>query len=246
MKASLSSRMAFTISRHWLLTFSLVYGLFVGLPILAPVWMHIGWEAPARVIYLFYSFLCHQLPDRSFFLFGPQSMADLTVIQAVWQDTTNPLVLRRFIGSPDLGWKVAWSDRMVAMYGSVLLAGWAWALLKNRIKALSLWGLALMTMPLILDGGTHFLSDFSGIDLGFRYSNEWLAAITNNIFLPSFYSGNALGSFNSWARLVTGVLFGAGIVWYGFPYLQEASLSLRKQYENHSPHELQPSPERTL
>lgn len=25
--------------------------------------------------------------------------------------------------------------------------------------------------------------------------------------------------FNSWMRLITGVLFGLGIVWFGFPYI---------------------------
>ncbi len=103
-----------------------------------------------------------------------------------------------------------------------------------------------MTLPLILDRSNNFLSDFSGIDQGFRYANEWLAAITNNMFPQSFYSGNPLGSFNSRARLVTGVLLGAGIVWFGFPYLQAASLSIRNEYQNHIPHELELSPDKTL
>ena len=51
-----SSRQAYWFSRHWLLAFSIKYGLFVGLPFLAPVLMQIGWETSARAIY-FYSFL---------------------------------------------------------------------------------------------------------------------------------------------------------------------------------------------
>jgi hypothetical protein len=31
--------------------------------------------------------------------------------------------------------------------------------------------------------------------------------------------GNALGSFNSWMRLITGPLASLGIVWFVFPYL---------------------------
>jgi hypothetical protein len=38
----------------------------------------------------------------------------------------------------------------------------------------------------------------------------------------TFYAGDAWGSFNAWIRLITGVLFGLGIVWFGFPYLSEA------------------------
>ena len=34
-----------------------------------------------------------------------------------------------------------------------------------------------------------------------------------------FYVGDALGSFNSWARLITGLLAGLGITWLAFPYI---------------------------
>jgi uncharacterized membrane protein len=58
------------LSRHWLAWANLVWGLIVGLPWLAPVLMKIGATGPARAIYHVYSFLCHQLANRSFFLFG--------------------------------------------------------------------------------------------------------------------------------------------------------------------------------
>lgn len=218
-----ADRFTLWFSRRWLLIFSLFCGLFVGLPFLAPVFMKLGWDAPGRVIYFIYTFLCHQLPQRSFFLFGPRGMYDLSTIQAAWENTLNPLVLRQFIGSPEMGWKVAWSDRMVSMYTSILFFGWMWYPLRKRIKALSLWGLLLFALPIFLDGSSHFVSDFSGIGQGFRDTNAWLAALTNNAFTPGFYSGDALGSFNSWMRLLTGVLFGLGIVWYGFPYVAEAA-----------------------
>jgi len=221
----LSPKDQFTLwlSRRWLLVFSLFYGLLVGLPFLAPVFMRLGWGAPGRAIYFFYSFLCHQLPERSFFLFGPHGMYDLSNIQAAWQDTINPLVLRRFIGSQEMGWKVAWSDRMVSMYTSILFFSWIWYPLRKRIKSLPLWGLILFALPIFLDGSSHFISDFSGIGQGFRDTNAWLATLTDNAFAPGFYAGDALGSFHSWMRLLTGILFGLGIVWYGFPYIAETA-----------------------
>ena len=76
-----------------------------------------------------------------------------------------------------------------------------------------------MLLPMFLDGMAHFFSDFAGFGQGFRDSNLWLASLTNNHFAPSFYGGDALGSFNSWVRLATGVLFGLGIVWFSFPYI---------------------------
>ena len=41
------------------------------LPFLAPVFMEAGWTPLARGIYTAYSALCHQMAQRSFFLFGP-------------------------------------------------------------------------------------------------------------------------------------------------------------------------------
>jgi uncharacterized membrane protein len=226
-----STRLTYWFSRHWMLVFSVVYGLFVGLPFLAPVFMQAGWEFPGHALYFVYQFFCHQLPDRSFFLFGPQRMYGLDTIQAAWLDATNPMVLRQFIGNPAMGWKVAWSDRMIALYGSILLAAWVWWPLRIRVKLLPWWGLVLFALPMFLDGTTHFLSDLGGIDQGFRYTNAWLAALTGNMFPATFYAGNAWGSFNSWMRPLTGFMFGMGIVWFAFPYIEEIALATQKQVE---------------
>ncbi len=215
-------RWIYRLSRHWMLAFTLGYGLYVGLPFLAPVFMRLGWEGPARTVYLIYSFLCHQLPERSFFLFGPKVMYTLPEIQAAWQPTNDPLVLRQFIGNPAMGWKVAWSDRMVWMYTSVLVFAWLWWPLRRRVKPLPWWGFVLLLVPMGADGFTHMISDFAGIGQGFRYTNAWLAALTGNAFPTGFYVGDAVGSFNFWMRLITGLLFGLGVVWWGFPYLEEA------------------------
>ena len=208
-------------SRRWILAFGLVLGIYVGLPFLAPVLMKLGWESPARVIYLIYSFLCHQLPQRSYFLFGSKVTYSLPEVQAAWQNTFNPLVLRQFIGNPEMGWKVAWSDRMVSMFTSLWLFGLMWWPLRRWLKPLPWWGLVLFLLPMFVDGTSHFISDLLGIGQGFRDSNIWLATLTKGAFSPGFYAGDAWGSFNSLMRLLTGILFGLGIVWFGLPYLDE-------------------------
>ena len=68
--------------------------------------------------------------------------------------------------------------------------------------------LVLQNHFVALDVHGHFISDLVGIGLGFRDSNAWLAVLTGNIFPAAFYAGDALGSFNSWMRLITGILFG--------------------------------------
>jgi nicotinamide riboside transporter PnuC len=89
-----------------------------------------------------------------------------------------------------------------------------------------------MALPMVLDGITHFISDLAGIGQGFRYNNAWLAKLTGNVFAQSFYVGNALGSFNSWMRLVTGLLFGLAVAWMLYPALEGAFSSTRKMAES--------------
>lgn len=88
------------LGQHWFFLFSLVLGLYISVPFLAPIFMHFGWSGPGRVIYFIYSWLCHQLPERSFFLFGPKFTYSLAEVQNAWQNTLNPLILRKFIGNP--------------------------------------------------------------------------------------------------------------------------------------------------
>ena len=218
---SVLRRLARWFSRHWFATVMTLLVIWTGLPFLAPIAMHFGWTGLGTAIYSLYSLQCHQLPERSLFLFGSKAMYSLPEIQAAWVNTVDPLILRQFIGNPAMGWKVAWSDRMVAMYTSIPLLALVCYPFRRRIKPLPLWGFALLLLPLALDGGTHMLSDLAGIGPGFRDSNAWLATLTGRVFPASFYAGDALGSFNSWTRLTSGVLFGIGIVWLAIPHLMD-------------------------
>ncbi len=67
--------------KHWLLIANAVLGIFVITPWLAPVFMHAGWEGAGRAIYFVYGFFCHQLPERSWFLFGHISRCRSAEIQ---------------------------------------------------------------------------------------------------------------------------------------------------------------------
>jgi len=219
------------VTGHWLEIFFVVYGLWVWLPWLAPVFMRVGWDGAGRALYTIYSFFCHQLPERSFFLFGHKSMYSLTEIQAAWQNTINPSILRKFIGNTDMGWKIAWSDRMISFFTSMWLFAFLWLPFRRKVKPLPWWGFALFLLPIALDGGTHMISDFAGIGLGFRDNNLWLAALTNNVFPASFYAGDVLDSFNSWMRLITGPIAGFGIIWFVFPLVFQAGIQTKKLEE---------------
>lgn len=209
------------ITNHWFKIFLVTYGIWVIIPWFAPVMMKLGWTSAGNGIYFMYSFFCHQLPQRSIFLFGEQSMYPLSEIQTVWQNTTNPMILRQFIGNEAMGWKVAWSDRMTSFYTGVWFFGVIFFWLRDKVKPISLWIALLLLLPIVVDGGTHTISDFSGIGNGFRDTNLWLAQLTNNSFSPNFYSGDGLGSFNSWARWITGTLAGLAIIWLVVPNIFE-------------------------
>ena len=219
-----ANRLVLGFCQYWLLVLTLVLGVYVGLPWLAPVLMRIGWTGAGEAIYTVYSTQCHQLPQRSYFIFGPKLMYSLPEIQAGWQTTNNPNILRQFVGNEALGWKVAWSDRMVSMYTSLFLGGLLYGPVRRRIRPLSLWAFILLLLPMAIDGGTHMLSDIlrgPAVGIGFRDSNAWLAALTANIFPRLFYGGDALGSFNWWMRLVSGLLLGIGVVWLMYPLMED-------------------------
>ncbi len=216
-------RFAAWTGRHWLSLFLVVYGAWVLAPFLAPLFMRMGAIAPALGLYTIYSYFCHQLPERSLFFFGPQPMYSLAQIKAAW-----PLDgfdgLRQFVGNSAMGYKMAWSDRMISFYGSLWVGGLVFAVVRDRLKSLPplVWFLAGI-VPVGLDGFTHMLNDIlagtSGS--GFRDTNVWLQALTGGRFPQWFYAGDALGSFNSDARWITGLLFGLTTIWMLFPFVEQ-------------------------
>jgi len=218
------------LARHWLAVFNIAWGIFVILPWLAPILMRFGLTGPAQAIYFGYSFVCHQLPERSYFLFGSQPSYPLAAINRVWPGT-DPLTLRQFIGNAEFGYKVAWSDRMVSLYTGIWIGSLIFALVRRRLRPISLLTYVLLALPMAIDGTSHLISDLWGIGQGFRDSNEWLAALTHHVLPTWFYAGDALGSFNSWMRLITGLLFGLGTAALLLPYLEPSFAQMREQLE---------------
>lgn len=228
-------RFAYGLARHWLTLFIVIFGAWVLTPFLAPLLMRQGMTGAGEAIYFFYSLFCHQLPQRSLFFFGPKMMYSLEEIKAVWQ-LDGLLGLRQFIGNPEMGYKVAWSDRMISFYGSIWLGAFLYAALRGHLKPLSLkvW-LIIGVLPVFLDGISHFINDIvagtSG--MGFRDTNAWLQFLTGNRLPLSFYTGDTFGSFNSDMRWITGILFGFTLVWFLFPYIDYGMRGLAAQSGAH-------------
>lgn len=207
---------------HFLGIFIVLWGGYVWLPFLAPVFMQLGWVDSAERIYTLYSFFCHQLPQRSYFLFGEQFTYELSHFQQLYPNLTQPMALGRFAGSATMGWKISWSDRMISLYGGMWLWVVIWLIVPARWRP-RLRGiyLPLFILPLALDGTTHLVSDlFFGIGTGFRDHNSWFALLTGNLFQVEFYAGDAFGTFNSQLRLFTGLLCSFGVVGWAAPIIR--------------------------
>jgi uncharacterized membrane protein len=135
------------ISKHWLLVVNISIGSLIVLPVLAPIFMRLGLTGIGNLIYTIFRPACHQLPQRSFFLFGLQPIYTESQLSAV----IGGAVTRQYVGSPDFGYKIAVCERDVAIYGSMLLTGLLFGLYR-KLKTLPLKFFGLLVLPMLIDG----------------------------------------------------------------------------------------------
>ena len=209
---STGEKLSHFISSHYLKVINLVLLVYFGLPFLAPMLMKVGLQGAAQPIYAMYKISCHELAFRSWFLFGeqpiyPRASAGLdgwvTYGEATGNSEADLLTARNFQGNEQLGYKVAFCQRDIAIYVSMFVFGIIFSLSKRRIKALPflLW-VIVGILPIALDGGSQLLSQaFS--------------------FIPYRESTPLL-------RTLTGALFGFTTAWFGFPAIEETMNDTRQ------------------
>ena len=206
-----ADRFSIWMARHWLFGVIVLFVIYLGLPVLAPVLMKVGAKVPANVIYTAYSPLCHQLGFRSFFLFGeqpyyPRAAAGLTGVitfgQATGLDENDLLAARAFTGNEQLGYKIALCERDVAIYGAIILFAIIYGLSGRKIPPLhwALW-LVFAIAPIGLDGFSQLFSQLP---------------------IPAIASVLPYRESTPFLRLLTGFLFGFGTAWFGLPYVEES------------------------
>ena len=157
-------------SGHWLMVVNLLMGLQTALPVLAPILMRAGYQRIANLIYFVFRPLCHQLPERSFFLFGDKWVYSYEELS----QTLGGLVPQRWLGGPATGFKVAVCQRDVAIYSAIVVGGLLFAGLRGLIRPMPLRGFGLMVLPLAIDG----LGQLFGL-----WTSTWLSrVITGSLF----------------------------------------------------------------
>jgi uncharacterized membrane protein len=209
------------LSRHYMAFFNLLVFLYLGFAFLAPVLMKVDLNRPANLLYKAYGLVCHQLGYRSFFLFGeqmyyPRDAAGLTDVmtfaEATGLDETNDaqaiFAARNYVGSEEMGYKIALCQRDIAIYGGILLFGLLFSITGMRLKSIPwyLW-LALAIVPIGLDGLSQLLSQPPLSFLPYRESTPFL-------------------------RVLTGFMFGFFTAWFGYPMVEETMRDTRKLMED--------------
>ena len=214
-----ADRFSYWLSNHYLLLINGLVVIYLGLPVLAPVFMVGGFTTPAAIIYRVYGAVCHQLAYRSWFLFGeqpayPRVEAKVEGLipygQAIGLDENDQWGARKFVGNPLVGYKVGLCQRDVAIYGGILAFGLIFSLTGRRIKPLPwyLW-IVIGIVPIGMDGLSQLLSQ----------------PPLNSIppfSLISFRESTPL------LRTLTGSLFGTTTAWFGFPLVEETMAETRK------------------
>jgi uncharacterized membrane protein len=142
------ARIMRSLGKHWLLLANVVMLLYIGLPLLAPLLAHGGEAQWAARIHTLFSPFCHQLPERSFFLYGPQSTYSRDELLTLVGD---PLSLR-YAGSAIVGYKMAICQRCAAIYSAWLLLGVFFTFTRLHIRPLRPRSFALLLVPIAVDG----------------------------------------------------------------------------------------------
>jgi uncharacterized membrane protein len=213
-------------SRRWVILLSTLSLLYAGIPFLAPVAIETGHPSVAVAIYRIYSPLCHQFAFRSWFLYGDQiayPRENAGVAGGSFEDYASQdhffdgidihtldedliYAAKQFVGNEEMGWKVAFCERDVAIYSTIALSGFLFMILKwagVKVPYLPFWVYVLIALvPMGIDGGSQFLANppFNGFGLAFYPIRE------STPFL----------------RVLTGALFGLGNAWLAIPYIDDS------------------------
>ena len=190
---------------HWILSLFLL--AYVCIPLLAPTLLHGENPRAGWWIHSVYHFGCHQRPERSLFFYGDQISYSTTELEEYGY--ANSIIGYPFVGNETMGYKTALCVRDIFLYSAMSIVGIL--VCANFIRfSLRWWMVLLGTVPMILDGGIQFVSEFL-----YYTQDKWNLELAK----PFYISNNV-------TRAVTGALFG---ITFGILIIGELKKALRTE-----------------
>jgi uncharacterized membrane protein len=205
------------LSKHWLAVTNMFFLLYVGLPFLAPILLAYGYSGPASIIYSAYQVACHQLPSRSYFIFGEQvafCQRDVSIYGSLFLGGLFFAFVRHRLPPLRLRWYVFFLVP-IALDGGMQMA----SALLEVVPLITLWAIGLIAMGItstILQS-RRYLTWHSYIFFAFGP----LALIYLQFLGPHLS--------NWWLRTITGSIFALGTVWFAYPYVEESFKDIHQE-----------------
>ncbi len=228
-------KIIYYLAKYWFPLFLAAPTVILALGFLAPALMAQGNGEGATAVYRFLALDNHQMPDRSYFLFGQNDGIQTYTPETLIANGADLQEWEAFIGNERLGYKTGLNHRMVAIFVGLVVGGFAWGLSKRK-RQINLLVILLLILPLLIDGFSHVISEAGAVDV--RATNEWAATLTNRAFSEKFYQGDMFGSLNYWLRTGTGLFFGLGTILFLFNRFELYFRDIRQKLEPR----LRPSP----
>lgn len=201
------------LARYWYPLFLFIPSIFLVLGFLAPALQAEGEVEMATAVYRFLAVDNHQMPDRSYFLFGQANGIQTYPPETLIAAGADPADWEAFLGNDTMGYKTGLNHRMIAIFLGMVVGGLAWGLSRGRL-GIGFIIFVLLTLPILVDGFSHIISESEGT--GARTTNEWAVVLSGGAFPDEFYQGDTAGSLNWQLRTITGFLFGLGIILFLF------------------------------
>lgn len=215
-KMTFRERVSDWMSVRYIWVINVILAVFLGGAFLPPILMEAGAESAAKVIYAIYSPFCHQLPFRSYFLFGeqayyPRELAGIPNVisyeQISGENELDIFVARDFIGNQTAGFKTALCQRDIAIFGMMLLFGIYFGITGQKTRPIRWYYLIFLgLLPMLIDGA----SQLKGVLVS--ELPDWLPLRESTPFL----------------RTLTGGLFGLFTAWFVLPYMEESMQTTRR------------------
>ncbi len=203
-------RLVLWLAKHWPAVFNVTFLIYVGLPFLAPILLAYGYHNIANIIYRLYSYTCHQLPSRAYYVAGEQVALchrDVAIYGAMVLGGLIFALMRARLKPLHVGWYFLLILPM-AMDGGMGLLGE----ISQVVPVVILWPAGLITMG----GLAHFLHRRG------RLSRHWPVIFGCGLLALLYLQFVGPYSSDIYRRNITGVLFGFSTVWLVYPYFEEA------------------------